>query len=84
MFYNDFELRDKIILPHKKCSGPWKGEIAIANEIVFSELRFRNVTPARLAKALGLTEKVLMQVLRFELDETEQLRMVQLINSIAA
>ncbi|MBR1831921.1 MAG: hypothetical protein IJ784_05735 [Ruminiclostridium sp.] len=50
---------------------------------MFSELRFRNVSPARLAKALGLTEKVLMQVLRFELDEQEQLRMVQLINSIA-
>ena len=62
----------------------WKGEIAIANEIILSELRFRKVTPAKLAKALGLTEKVLMQVLRFELDETEQLRMVQLINSIAA
>ena len=62
----------------------WKGGVAIANEIVFSELKFRSVTPARLAKALGLTEKVLMQVLRFELDETEQLRMVQLINSIAA
>ena len=84
MSYNDFELRDKKILPHQKCSGTWKGEIAIANEIVFSELRFRSVTPAKLAKALGLTEKVLMQVLRFELDETEQLRMVQLINSIAA
>ena len=41
------------------------------------------MTPAKLARALGLTEKVLMQVLRFELDETEQLRMVQLINSIA-
>ena len=46
-------------------------------------MKYRNVTPARLAKALGLTEKVLMQVLRFELDEQEQLRMVQLINSIA-
>ena len=42
-----------------------------------------NVSPALLAKSLGLTEKVLMQVLRFELDEQEQLRMVQLINSIA-
>ncbi len=31
-----------------------------------------------------MTEKVLMQVLRFELDEQEQLRMVQLINNIAA
>ena len=84
MFYNDFELRDKNILFHKKCFETWKGEIAIANEIVFSELRFRNVSPAKLAKALGLTEKVLMQVLRFELDEQEQLRMVQLINNIAA
>ena len=64
-------------------SGLRKGVIAIANEIVFSELRFRNVSPAKLAKALGLTEKVLMQVLRFELDEQEQLRMVQLISSIA-
>ena len=64
-------------------SGIQKGGKAIANEIIFSELRFSNVTPAKLAKALGLTEKVLMQVLRFELDETEQLRMVQLINSIA-
>ena len=61
----------------------WKGEKAIANEIIFTELRFRNVSPAKLAKSLGLTEKVLMQVLRFELDEQEQLRMVQLINSIA-
>ena len=61
----------------------WKGGVAIANEIVFTVLRFRNVTPAKLSKALGLTEKVLMQVLRFELDEQEQLRMVQLINSIA-
>ena len=84
MSYNDFELRDKKILPHKKCSGTWKGEIAIANEFVFSELRFRNISPAKLAKALGLTEKVLMQVLRFELDEQEQLRMVQLNNNIAA
>ena len=64
-------------------SGLRKGGKAIANEIVFSELRLRNVSPAKLAKALGLTEKVLMQVLRFELDEQEQLRMVQLINSIA-
>ncbi|MBO6229695.1 MAG: hypothetical protein J6O50_03940 [Ruminiclostridium sp.] len=64
-------------------SGIRKGGKAIANEIVFSEMKYRNVPPARLAKALGLTEKVLMQVLRFELDEQEQLRMVQLINSIA-
>ena len=67
----------------QKQSGMWEGGVAIANEIVFSELRFRNVSPAKLAKVLGLTEKVLMQVLRFELDEQEQLRMVQLINSIA-
>ena len=65
-------------------SGIRKGGKAIANEIVFSELRFRNVSPVKLAKALGLTEKVLMQVLRFELDEQEQLRMVQLINNIVA
>ena len=58
-------------------SGIRKGGKAIANEIIFTELRFRNVSPARLAKALGLTEKVLMQVLRFELDEQEQLAELQ-------
>ena len=67
----------------QKQSGMWEGEVAIANEIIFSEMKHLNVSPALLAKSLGLTEKVLMQVLRFELDEQEQLRMVQLINSIA-
>lgn len=51
-----------------------KGVLCIANEIIFTELRAKNVSAERLATALGLSEISLMQVLRFELDEKEQIR----------
>ena len=35
-----------------------------------------------LAEALGLSNKTLMQVLRFELDEQEQMRILILIDSL--
>lgn len=59
-----------------------KGGMNIANEIIFTELKFKNVSVGNLAKALGITEQTLMQVLRFELDEQEQLNMLWLINNL--
>lgn len=59
-----------------------KGGFHIANEIVFTELRFRNVSADNLAKALGITKQTLMQLLRFELDEREQIKMLWLINNL--
>ena len=60
-----------------------KGVLCIANEIVFTELRAKNVSAQRLATALGLSEISLMQVLRFELEEREQIRLLFLIGEIA-
>lgn len=60
-----------------------KGVLCIANEIIFTELRAKSVQPARLAFVLGIIEQTLMQVLRFELDEKEQIRLLFLIGEIA-
>lgn len=60
-----------------------KGGFHIANEIVFTELKFRNVSAEDLANALGITKQTLMQLLRFELDEQEQIKMLWLINNLS-
>ena len=60
-----------------------KGVLCIANEIIFTELRAKSVLAERLATALGLSEISLMQVLRFELDEKEQIRLLFLIGELA-
>ena len=60
----------------------YKGGFHIANEIIFTELKFRNVKLKDLAATLGLTEATLTQVLRFELDEQEQLNMLWRINNL--
>ena len=59
-----------------------KGGLYIANEIIFTELKAKSVSPEKLAHTLGLTEEALMQVLRFGLDEEEQLRLLWLIGTI--
>lgn len=53
-----------------------KGGVHIANEIIFTELKSNNVPLKDLAAALGLSELTLTQVLRFELEEKEQLNML--------
>lgn len=68
---------------NKKCSGTKKGGIKIANEIVFTELKFRKVSDEDLTSALGITKQTLMQLLRFELDEREQIKMLWLINNLS-
>ncbi len=55
----------------------------IANAIIFTELKSKSVKAEKLAAVLGINEQTLMQVLRFELDEHEQLRLLWLINSLA-
>jgi|GEM_PF-6669910 hypothetical protein len=55
----------------------------IANEMIFTELKIKSVKAEKLAAALGITEQTIMQVLRFELDEQEQLRLLCLINNLA-
>ncbi len=55
----------------------------IANEIIFTELKSKSIKAEKLADVLGITEQTLMQVLLFELDEQEQLRLLWLINLIA-
>lgn len=60
-----------------------KGGLKIANEIVFTELKSRNVSAENLAETLGITKQTLMQLLRFELDEQEQIKMLWLINNIS-
>jgi len=57
--------------------------LRIANEIIFTELKSKSIKAEKLADVLGITEQTLMQVLRFELDEQEQLRLLWLINLIA-
>ena len=59
-----------------------KGGFNIANEIVFTELKFSNVSAEALAGSLGITKQTLMQLLRFELDEQEQIKMLWLINNL--
>ena len=60
-----------------------QGGFNIANEIVFTELKSRNVSAKDLAEALGITKQTLMQLLRFELDEQEQIKMLWLINNLS-
>ena len=78
MIYTESELDRKYV----RNINIFKGGFHIANEIVFTELKFKNVSVGNLAKALGITEHTLMQVLRFELDEQEQLNMLWLINNL--
>jgi len=59
-----------------------KGGSHIANEIVFTELKFRNVSVYDLANELEISEQTLIHVLRFELDEQEQIKMLRLINNL--
>lgn len=61
----------------------WKGGAAIANEIIFTELKSRNVSLAELSNALGISAEVLPQILRFELEEQEQIRLLWLINNLS-
>lgn len=60
-----------------------KGGFHIAYEIIFTELKFRNVSADDLANALGISVQTLMQILRFELDELEQTKMLWLINNLS-
>ena len=59
------------------------GGTKIANEIIFTEMKFRKVSADDLAETLGITKQTLMQLLRFELDEQEQIKMLLLINNIS-
>lgn len=74
--YTGFELKKRNVHEHQ-------GGFHIANEIVFTELKFRNVSAEDLANALGITKQTLMQLLRFELDEQEQIKMLWLINNLS-
>lgn len=60
-----------------------KGGATIANEIIFTELKSCNVSLTELSDALGVTGEVLPQILRFELDEQEQIRLLWLINNLS-
>ncbi len=60
-----------------------KGGSFIANEIIFTELKSCNVSIAELSNALGISGEVLPQILRFELDEQEQIRLLWLINNLS-
>ncbi len=55
----------------------------IVNEIIFTELKSRKVFAEDLAETLGITKQTLMQILRFELDEQEQIKMLWLINNLS-
>ena len=61
-----------------------KGGMHIANEIIFTELKFRNIPLKDLAEVLGLSELTLTQVLRFELEEKEQLNMLWMIGNLSS
>ena len=61
-----------------------KGGVHIANEIIFTELKSSHVPLKDLAAALGLSELTLTQVLRFELEEKEQLSMLWMINNLSS
>ena len=62
----------------------YKGGLKIANEIIFTELKSRNVPLKDLATVLGLSELTLTQVLRFKLEEKEQLNMLWIIDNISS
>ena len=55
----------------------------VANEMVLHEMFTRKIESLALARQLGLTEKELASVLRFELSEEEQLRLLWLIDELA-
>ena len=55
----------------------------MANEMVLHEMFTRKIESLALARQLGLTEKELASVLRFELSEEEQLRLLWLIDELA-
>ncbi len=61
-----------------------KGGFYIANEMIFTELRHKKIQVENLADVLCMTKQELLQTLRFELDEQEQIRMLWLISEIAA
>ena len=48
----------------------------MANEMVLHEMFTRKIESRTLARQLGLTEKELASVLRFDLSEEEQLRLL--------
>lgn len=74
--YTEFELKKRNVHEHK-------GGFHIANEIIFTELKSRKVSAEDLAETLGITKQTLMQLLRFELDEQEQIKMLWLINNLS-
>ena len=79
MRYNKNELNRKYF----RDINTYKGGLKIANEIIFTELKSRNVPLKDLAAVLGLSELTLTQVLRFELEEKEQLNMLLMINNLS-
>ena len=56
----------------------------VANEMVLHEMFTRKIESRTLARQLGLTEKEMASVLRFELSEEEQLRLLWLIDELAS
>ena len=56
----------------------------VANEMVLHEMFTRKIESETLARQLGLTEKELASVLRFDLSEEEQLRLLWLIDELAS
>ena len=56
----------------------------MANEVVLHELLVQKVGRSALAGLMGVTERELTQILRFELSEEEQLRLLWLIHEIAS
>lgn len=52
--------------------------------MIFTELRHKKIQVENLADVLCMTKQELLQTLRFELDEQEQIRMLWLISEIAA
>ncbi len=56
---------------------------AISNEVIWHEMTVQNISPHVLADSLGIKEETLMQLLRFELAETEQLRILWLVQELA-
>ena len=79
MIYTESELNRKYV----RNINTFKGGCKIANEIIFTELKSNNVPLKDLAAALGLSELTLTQVLRFELEEKEQLNMLLMINNLS-
>ena len=79
MIYTENELNRKYVLN----INTYKGGLKIANEIIFTELKSNRVLLKDLAATLGLSELTLTQVLRFELEEKEQLNMLLMINNLS-